>query len=64
MARAIVDAQAVLSGLRSPELVPGQTPELLVAVRRDVATCVSNNTRPPTWPLGLCITPAPQICPA
>jgi hypothetical protein len=44
VARGIADAQAVLSGLRRPELVPsiGPTLELLVAAQRDVATCVSD----------------------
>ncbi|XP_020012549.2 interferon lambda-4-like [Castor canadensis] len=42
VARGIADAQAVLSGLRRPELVPsiGPTLELLVAAQRDVATCL------------------------
>uniref|UniRef100_A0A8C0WJH5 Interferon lambda-4-like n=1 Tax=Castor canadensis TaxID=51338 RepID=A0A8C0WJH5_CASCN len=49
VARGIADAQAVLSGLRRPELVPsiGPTLELLVAAQRDVATCVRKSDSVP-----------------
>uniref|UniRef100_A0A9L0KJG6 Uncharacterized protein n=1 Tax=Equus asinus TaxID=9793 RepID=A0A9L0KJG6_EQUAS len=43
VARGLADAQAVLSSLRSPELLPGLGGplELLAATGRDVAACVS-----------------------
>nr|XP_007994948.1 interferon lambda-4 isoform X1 [Chlorocebus sabaeus] len=42
VARGIADAQAVLSGLHHPELLPGAGPilELLAAAGRDVAACL------------------------
>ncbi|XP_049643444.1 interferon lambda-4-like [Suncus etruscus] len=42
VARGIAEAQAVLSGLWSPELVPdcGRTLELLAAVERDLGACL------------------------
>ncbi|XP_077889020.1 interferon lambda-4-like [Ictidomys tridecemlineatus] len=42
VARSIADAQAVLSGLRHPEMLPGtdQTLQLLAAAGRDLETCL------------------------
>ncbi|KAK2088413.1 hypothetical protein P7K49_034320 [Saguinus oedipus] len=47
--RSIADAQAVLSRLHRPELLPGAGPilELLAAAGRDVAACVSDRRAPP-----------------
>ncbi|XP_044902585.1 interferon lambda-4-like [Felis catus] len=50
VARGLEDAQAVLSGLRSPERIPGTGPilELLAAARRDVGACLEL-VRPGSW---------------
>ncbi|XP_036750631.2 LOW QUALITY PROTEIN: interferon lambda-4-like [Manis pentadactyla] len=57
VARAIADAQAVLSSLRRPELFPGTGPtlELLAAAGRHVAACLElgrpgSSRRPPPAP--------------